>query len=239
MWYSAVMSTKRSYDEACAAAHALDLVGERWALLVVRELVLGPKRFTDLRTGLPGISPNVLTQRLEELEQASIVRRRKLPPPASAWVYELTEWGLELEPAIMALGRWGARSPLKPQNTTMSLDALILSFRTMFSPEAAAGMDASLELRLGEHRYHARIADGRMELVRGSADRPDAVIETSQEMLTGVVYGGVSLADALRAGDLKVEGDKEVVQRFVALFPLPALAPVLYVPETPDRRTPA
>src|SRR5690349_23072333 len=104
------MATKRSYEDGCAAAHALDLIGERWALLVVRELVLGPKRFTDLRAGLPGISPNVLTQRLEELEAAAIVQRRKLPPPASAWVYELTDWGLELESVIMALGRWGARS---------------------------------------------------------------------------------------------------------------------------------
>lgn len=231
------MSTKRSYDEACAAAHALDLVGERWALLVVRELVLGPKRFTDLRTGLPGISPNVLTQRLEELEQASIVRRRKLPPPASAWVYELTDWGLELEPAIMALGRWGARSPVKPQNATMSIDALILSFRTMFSAEAAAGMDASLELRLGEHRYRARIADGRMELVRGSADHLDAVIEGNPDLLAGVVYGGVKLADALRSGDLKVEGDKAVVKKFISLFPLPAPAPALFVPEAGRKTT--
>ena len=91
------MAGKRSYDDGCAAAHALDLVGERWALLVVRELVLGPRRFTDLRAGLPGISPNVLTQRLEELEQGSVVRRRKLPPPAASWVYELTEWGAQLE----------------------------------------------------------------------------------------------------------------------------------------------
>src|SRR5215218_8341047 len=105
------MAARRDYFDGCGAAHALDLIGERWALLVVRELVLGPKRFTDLRAGLPGISPNVLTQRLEELESGGILRRRKLPPPAAAWVYELTDWGLELERVIMALGRWGARSP--------------------------------------------------------------------------------------------------------------------------------
>src|SRR3990170_3687429 len=107
-------STKRTYDDACAAAHALDLIGERWALLVVRELLLGPKRFTDLKAGLPGASPNVLAQRLRDLEGVGIVRRRKLPPPAASRVYELTEWGLELEPAIISLGRWGARSPSKP-----------------------------------------------------------------------------------------------------------------------------
>jgi DNA-binding HxlR family transcriptional regulator/putative sterol carrier protein len=215
------MATKRSYDDGCASAHALDLVGERWALLVVRELLLGPKRFTDLRTGLPGISPNVLTQRLDELEQASVVRRRKLPPPAAAWVYELTDWGLELEPVIMALGRWGARSPALPQGAALSVDALILSFRTMFAPQAAAGFNASLELRLGEDRFHAKIADGRMELDRGSAFRPDAIVEADPNTLAALVYGGRKLAEALRSGEIKVQGDKAVVKSFLTLFPLP------------------
>ena len=103
----------RSYEDGCAAAHALDLIGERWALLVVRELLLGPKRFTDLRAGLPGISPNVLSQRLDELERVGVVRRRRLLPPAASWVYDLTPWGQELEPIILQLGRWGARSPLR------------------------------------------------------------------------------------------------------------------------------
>src|SRR3954462_9145850 len=105
------MTSPRTYGEACAAAHALDLVGERWALLVVRELLLGPKRFTDLRAGICHAGPNVLAQRLRELEAAGIVRRRQLPPPAASRVYELTEWGSELEPVVTALGRWGARSP--------------------------------------------------------------------------------------------------------------------------------
>jgi DNA-binding HxlR family transcriptional regulator/putative sterol carrier protein len=219
------MPTKRSYDEGCAAAHALDLIGERWALLVVRELLLGPKRFTDLRTGLPGISPNVLTQRLEELEQASAVRRRKLPPPASAWVYELTDWGLGLEPVIMALGRWGARSPTLPEGAALSVDSLILSFRTMFDSQAAAGFKASIELRLGEDRFQAEIADGRMELHRGSADRPDAVVEAGPGALAALVYGGRKLAEALRSGDVKVEGNKSAVKRFLGFFPMPAKAP--------------
>src|ERR1700716_1634068 len=105
----------RNYEDGCAAAHGLALIGERWALLVVRELLLGPKRFTDLRAGLAGISPNVLTQRLEEMERAAIVQRRKLAPPGAAWVYELTEWGQQLEPVVKALGRWASRSPFKPQ----------------------------------------------------------------------------------------------------------------------------
>src|SRR2546430_1285561 len=117
----------RSYQDGCAAAHGLDLVGERWALLVVRELILGPKRFTDLRAGLPGVSANVLTQRLAELEESGIVQRRKLPPPAAAWIYELTPWGLELEPVIMALGLWASRSPGRARGLPMGCDSAVLS----------------------------------------------------------------------------------------------------------------
>jgi DNA-binding HxlR family transcriptional regulator/putative sterol carrier protein len=219
-------TSKRSYDDGCAAAHALDLIGERWALLVVRELVLGPKRFTDLRAGLPGISPNVLTQRLEELERASVVHRRKLSPPAGAWVYELTDWGLELEPAIMALGRWAARSPHFPQGASIGVDALMLSFRTMFDSKAAAGLEASIELRLGEDRFHAEVARGRLELARGSADQPDAILSAGPDTLAALVYGGRKLAEALRSGDVKVEGDKSSVKRFLTLFPLPERAQV-------------
>src|SRR3712207_6795803 len=137
---------KRKYDDGCAAAHALDLVGERWALLVVRELLLGPKRFTDLRAGLPNASPNVLAQRLRELERTGVVRRRKLPPPAASRVYELTEWGMELEPVIISLGRWGARSPLRPRDAAIGVDSIILALRTMFDPHAAEGIEASYEL---------------------------------------------------------------------------------------------
>src|SRR5882672_9629447 len=183
-------ASKRSYDDGCAAAHALDLIGERWALLVVRELVLGPKRFTDLRAGLPGISPNVLTQRLEELERASVVRRRKLSPPAGAWVYELTDWGRGLEPAIMALGRWATRSPHFPQGASIGVDALMLSFRTMFDSKAAA------------------------------------VLSAAPDTLAALVYGGRKLTEALRSGDVKVEGDKSSVKRFLTLFPLPERAQV-------------
>src|SRR2546428_12730249 len=107
--------SSRNYGDGCAMAHGLSLIGERWALLVVRELMLGPKRFTDLRAGLPAISPNVLTERLEELERTAIVRRHKLPAPAAAWGYELTDWGVQLEPVIMALGRWASRSAFLPQ----------------------------------------------------------------------------------------------------------------------------
>jgi DNA-binding HxlR family transcriptional regulator len=218
------MATMRTYDDACAAAHALDLVGERWALLVVRELLLGPKRFTDLRAGLPNASPNVLAQRLRELEGAGVVRRRKLPPPAASRVYELTEWGIELEPVIIRLGRWGARSPSKPRDAELGVDSLILSFRTMFDPRAAEGLEASYELRFGEDRFHAEVVDGRFEVERGGAERPDAIIETDAGTLAALVYEGRDLDEALRSGDIKIEGDESAVARFLGLFPLPALA---------------
>lgn len=214
------MTSKRTYEDGCATAHALDLIGERWALLVVRELILGPKRFTDLRAGLPGISPNVLTQRLEELEASGLLRRRKLPPPASSWVYELTDRGLELEQVIMVLGRWGAKSPSLLQGYPLSTDALVLSFRTMFSARLAGDFAATLELRIGENRFRATAANGELELVRGSADEPDAIVEGTTETLVAVVYGGRKFAEAVKSGELRVEGDKGAAKRFLTLFPL-------------------
>lgn len=220
------MASRRTYGEACAAAHALDLVGERWALLVVRELLLGPKRFADLRTGIPGASPDVLSRRLKELERAGIVRRRKLPPPAASRVYELTEWGMDLEPVIVSLGRWGARSPHLPLDAGMGVDSLILSFRTMFDPDAAEGFEAAYELRLGEDVFHAKVGDGRFGIVRGSAERPDAIITTDPATLIALVYEGRPLAEALRSGEVEVEGDESAVERFLTFFPLPEPAPV-------------
>jgi DNA-binding HxlR family transcriptional regulator len=215
------MATMRTYDDGCAAAHALDLVGERWALLVVRELLLGPKRFTDLRAGIPKASPNVLAQRLRELEGAGVVRRRKLPPPAASRVYELTDWGMELEPVIVRLGRWGARSPSKPRDAELGVDSLVLSFRTMFDPRAADGLKASYELRLGEDRFRAEVTDGYFEITRGNADRPDAIVETDPATLAALVYDSRQLAEAVRSGDLKLEGDESAVARFLGLFFLP------------------
>jgi DNA-binding HxlR family transcriptional regulator len=215
------MAGKRSYDDPCGLARALDLVGERWALLVVRELLLGPKRFTDLRLGLPTASQNVLSYRLHELEEAGVVRRRRLGPPASTWVYELTERGSELEPAVLHLARWGSRTPLT-SDAELSTDALILALRTTFDPAAGGDLRASYELRLGNDRFHAGVADGRIELSRGGADRPDAVIETSATTLRSLVFGGRSLADAQRSGDLKLEGHHEAAARFLGLFPRPS-----------------
>jgi DNA-binding HxlR family transcriptional regulator len=220
------MATTRTYDDGCAAAHALDLVGERWALLVVRELLLGPKRFTDLRSGLPHASPNVLAQRLRDLEASGVVRRGKLPPPAASKIYELTEWGRDLEPVIIALGRWGVRSPTKPPDAELGVDSLILSFRTMFDPDRAEGLDASYEFRLGEDRFRAEVADGRLEIERGTAFDSDATVEADAGTLAALVYDDLELDGALSSGDLRIEGDRDAVKRFLALFPLPEPAAV-------------
>lgn len=218
-------ATKRSYEDGCAAAHALDLVGERWALLVVRELILGPKRFTDLRAGLPLISPNVLSQRLDELARVAVVRRRRLPPPAGSWVYELTEWGRDLEPIIGQLGRWGARSPYLNREAKLSMDSLMLSFGNMFDPRAAAGLDMRVRLVFGDDGFVARVVGERLEIKREHDDRADVTIVADPSTLAGVVYDGHDLDDAVDSGAMKVGGDRATFERFLGLFALPDPAP--------------
>lgn len=213
---------RRTYEDACGAAHALDLVGERWALLVVRELLLGPKRFGDLRADLPGISANVLTQRLERLEAAGVLVRRKLAPPASVQVYELTPWGYEAEPIVQSLGKWAARSPAHDPTLPISATSIMLSFRTMFDPARAEGLDARIGLRLGEEFFLARIAESRIEVTRDAAGPTDLVLEGAAPTVAAAVYGGQPLAALEAGGALRLEGDRDLAERFVTLFPLPA-----------------
>ena len=209
----------RSYGDPCGLARALDLVGERWSLLVVRELLFGPKRFTDLRAGMPGASPNVLAQRLRELERAGIVRRRKLAPPAGVAVYELTERGGELEPAIIQLARWGSTTP-PIRGAELSTDALMLALKTTFDSERARGLRATFALRFGDDRFRVTVADGRIDVARGEPEHPDATIDTTAAALRGVVFGVRKIADARRSGALKLGGDKAAVTRLLQLFPL-------------------
>jgi DNA-binding HxlR family transcriptional regulator/putative sterol carrier protein len=216
------MATMRTYGDGCAIARGLDLVGERWALLVVRELLLGPKRYTDLRRGLRGASPNVLSERLRELERAGVGRRRKLPPPAGSRVYELTEWGRELEETVISLGRWAARSPTPPSDApVVSADSIILALRARFDSGAAHGLRASYELRLGEDRFRIEVADEQIEAARGGADQAEATIDTDPDTLDAVLWGDRPLADAQRSGTMTIEGDEAAVERFVRLFPMP------------------
>jgi DNA-binding HxlR family transcriptional regulator len=216
--------TKRRYDDACGAAHALDLVGERWALLVIRELMLGPKRFGDLRADLPGISANVLTQRLESLEAAGVLVRRKLPPPASAQVYELTPWGYEAEPIFQVLGRWAARSPAHDPTLPLSAVSLFLSFRTMFDARRAQGLKARVGFRIGNETFLVRIEDGEVEVGRGDIGDADTVLGGAPPIIAASVYGGVPLDQLEAQGALEISGDRSVAERFVTLFVLPPKA---------------
>jgi len=216
------MGTKRSYGEACRFAYALDLVGERWALLIVRELLLGPKRFTDLRAGLPHASPNILSERLRELEQAGVVHRRKLPPPAATQVYELTEWGAELEPVVTGLGTWGARSPVPPEHREIGPDSIVLALRSLFDPAAAGDLEASYELRIGEDRYRVDVAGGELTLGRSPVEHPKLVLETEEaSAMAALLSGELPLEEALDSGAAKLAGSKREAQRFLRLFPMP------------------
>lgn len=218
------MAGKRAYPDGCATAHALDLVGDRWALLVVRELLLGPKRFTDLRTGLPGAAPNVIAQRLRDLETAGVVRRRTLGPPAASKVYELTDWGLELEPVVIALGRWGSRSPSMPHDAPLSVDALVLALRTLFSPAAARGLTGSIGLRFDVDEFVASVSEGRFHIERGDATAADATIVADSATVNAIIWSGREPDDAIGEGALRVDGDIAMVRRFLELFPLPTPA---------------
>jgi len=216
-------SRKRSYDDGCANAHALELIGERWALLVIRELMLGPKRFKDIQSGLPGISPNVLSQRLDELEAASIVLRRQAPPPVSARVYELTPWGYELEPIMQAIGRWAVRSPTKTLGP-LSVNSLILSLRTMFDASKAQGLELAVGLELNGQSFRAVIADGALTVTAGAQGACDVSMSGDSNVIAAIIYGGQDAQTRAASGALRLTGDARRLKRFAACFPLPAPA---------------
>ncbi|RST29887.1 transcriptional regulator [Sphingomonas ginkgonis] len=212
--------TKRIYDDACGTAHGLELIGERWSLLILRELLLGPRRFTGLKRDLPGISANVLTQRLAELEGKGLVRRSKLPPPASIQVYAATEWGLEAEPVIAELGRWAARSPRHDPTLPLSPVAIMISFRAMMDRGEAAALAGTIGFRFGDTAYVGRLDRGAFPVRRDDPAGADAVVTASPEQLAAAAYGGAPLPDGA------VEGDKALVERFLSLFSLPPKAVV-------------
>lgn len=194
----------------------MELLGERWAMLVLRELAYGPRRFSELKGDLVGISANVLTQRLTELEARSLVRKTRLPPPASVQVYEATDWGLEVVPLIASLGRWAARSPWHDPTLQMSHVSVMMSFQTLISPELAKGLDARIGFRFGETSYVATVRDGRLEVNRTKVEDCDVVFTGAPSDIAAVIHGGAPF-DLIR-----VEGDMDLARRFVKLFPLPA-----------------
>lgn len=212
------------YDDACGTALAMELLGERWALLVVRELMFGGRRFSDLRAALPGISAKVLTERLEGLERAGILTRRQLRPPGAVQVYELTPWGYQADRAIMALGRWAAASPDHDATLPLSAASLIMSFRTMFDPRRAPALALVVEIAVGQDRFIVEIADDRLVARRGEAAAADLRIAAPvAAVIAGLVYGKVP-APELAAAGLTVAGGADHLAAFVDLFHLPPKA---------------
>jgi len=206
---------KRRFDDACGLAHALELLGDRWAMLVLRELAYGPRRFSGLKADLQGISANVLTQRLTELEGRGLVRKVRLPPPASVQVYEATDWGLEAIPTIAALGRWAARSPFHDPTLRMSHVSVIMSLQTLLSPERADGLDARIGFRFGEADYVTTLHHGRLDVERRPASGCEVVFTGPPSAVAAVIHGGAPFET------IRVEGDMDLAKRFVKLFPLP------------------
>ncbi len=215
----------RTYGQYCGLARAAEMIGERWGLLIVRDLVVEPKRFTDLQRGLPGIPSNVLASRLKELEQAGVVRRRVLPRPSGSVVYELTEYGKELEEIVMAFGRWGAKSLGDPRpDETVTVDSMVMALRSTFHSAAAAGKRIGFELRLGDVVIHARVGDGKIEAGAGALPGADLVIEAGPG-IRALMAGEITSEEALDAGAVRITGDPKLLTRFAAMFriePMPA-----------------
>jgi DNA-binding HxlR family transcriptional regulator len=209
---------RRSYGQYCGFARALELVGERWALLIVRDLLVGPKRFSEIERGLPGIPTNILTARLNELEDSGLVRRRLLERPAKGVVYELTDDGRALEEPVMAIGRWGAQRLGNPRpDEVVTEDSIAMALRTTFRPEAARKARLTYLLRLGPIQVHARIRDGTVTVERGPVERPDLVIETGPAMRLLMAHE-VTPAEAIKKRLVKITGDPKLLEKFVAMF---------------------
>lgn len=211
---------KRWYDDACGAALGMELVGERWSLLIVRELMYGGRRFSELRAGLPGISANILTQRLERMERVGILQKRKLPPPASVQIYELTRWGYEGEVVLMELGRWATRSHLHDPTLPVSAASIMMSFRTMVVPERIAGETGPVGFRFGEEGFVMELEDG-LPVRRDEPDGCPVIASTNPMSLASLVYGRRPIEDAEAKGELSLDGDRALFERFCTWFELP------------------
>lgn len=205
----------REFDDACGIAHALELIGERWALLVLRELMFGPRRFSDMKADLPGITSSVLTQRLAELESRGLVRKLVLPSPASVQAYEATPWGLQGEVVMLALGRWAVRSPWHNPTKSVNAVSVMLSLKGLFHPEKAEGLSSRIGFRLGNQTYVVSVRDCELDIERRAPEGCDAVITSTPAEFVAVIYGGAPLEM------LKIDGDVAAVTRFLELFSLP------------------
>jgi DNA-binding HxlR family transcriptional regulator len=211
----------RAYGQYCGLARAVELIGERWALLIIRDLLVAPHRFTDLRRGLPRIPTNVLSERLKELEDNDIVRRRIAPRPAASVVYELTEYGQQLEDIVKHLGVWGAQSLGEPRpNEIITSDSMVMALRSTFRAERARGLRVGYELRLGDITINARIEDGVLTAQPGSLPEANVVVNAGPA-IKAVMAGEVSATQAVENGSVQVHGSAELFDRFAEIFRIP------------------
>jgi DNA-binding HxlR family transcriptional regulator len=204
----------KCYDQYCPMAHALSLVGERWSLLIVRELMHGPKRYTDLANGLPGIGTNILAARLRDLEEVGVVEKKKLPPPYASTVYDLSDYGRELDEVMHALARWGARSLGPPGPEDELYDEWgVNAFAALFDPEAARGLTETYVLKIDDDVFTARVKEGHLEASCGAADDRDVLVETGIETFFPLVSGELTPAEAVKQQRASFEGDPAAVER--------------------------
>jgi DNA-binding HxlR family transcriptional regulator len=214
---------RKKFDQYCPMAHALSLVGERWSLLIVRELLHGPKRYTDLTNGLPGIGTNILAARLRDLEQCGVVEKRRLPPPAASTVYQLTEYGAGLSEALYALARWGARSLGPPgPGDVLYPEWGVNAFPALFNPDAARGLTETYVLRIDDDVFTARLEDGSLVTTVGATDDADVVVEVDMETFFALTGGELEPRAAMARGLARVQGDVEALER---CFKVLTLAP--------------
>ncbi len=223
-------ASRRSYDQYCAVARGLDVIGDRWTLLLVRDLLLGPKRYTDLLAGLPGIGTNLLADRLRELEGAGLIERTALPPPAGSTVYQLTEGGQALEPAVVAIGRWGARFMGPPRKTDVMVPrAYFVAMRGIYNPQAAAGLTETYEVRIADLVFEIRVDEGRLATSEGrTGSHPDAIFSMDVETLNALMFQLITPAAAVTNGRVKIErGDQKSLERLFRIvgFHRPVLSP--------------
>jgi DNA-binding HxlR family transcriptional regulator len=214
---------RRTYNQYCATARTLDLVGERWTLLLIRELLTGPKRFGDLLSSLAGIGAGLLASRLKLLEGEGLVERITLPPPAGTPAYALTEAGAELEPAVMALARWGMKWALgeRKKGEHFQPGWAVLGMQALFDPQAAADVEATYEFRIDGDVFHARIERGEIESLHGPAQRPDVIVEAPAAAFLELAAGRMTLADAISSGTATVSGDRQALRRLGGLVRWP------------------
>ena len=216
----------RSYNQLCRLAYALDIVGERWTILIIRELIAGPRRFTDLIDGLPGISTNLLTERLKDLDQHGVIRRRILPPPAGSAVYELTAVGQALEKSLLELGKWGRQfvPPSMEGVNVLHLGSYALTPKTFFRPELAQGIDETYALHIGDEVQQVRIANGAISVQQGEPQQADMALYAAVPVYLGLLLGEIDPNAALAEGLIRVEGDPGALRRYLNICRVPSVA---------------